>query len=415
MQQRDRKIIVLGGGADQIDLINELKSRGYYTILIDYNQNPPASQYADEHIQESTLDIDVVTRIAKDSAAENIITACTDQALLTMATVAERLSMPCMISVEQARNVTNKTYMKELMGSHGIPTAKFKTISEIDDTIEGLQFPLMVKPADCNSSKGVRKVENESQYQQYIGQALKISRSGMAIVEEFKDGTEVSIDAYATNSGVKVIMIGELKKKFVNESTQLIYQNLIPAQISEKAKRKIHDVALLISQVFSIKNSPLLLQAIVNGDDVDVIEFSARLGGGCKHHTIKAYTGIDIMKANVDSLLGVEVEVNDKDSKTNKIISRIHIYLKPGILGKIDGSEKLKAEGIIEEFIQNKPLGTDFTFPAASTDRLGSLLFKADSMDELSARISKALKEMSVLDVNGEDMMFKDIYNQYLN
>ena len=42
------KILVLAGGSDQIALINELKSRGHITILVDYFENPPAKKYAEK-------------------------------------------------------------------------------------------------------------------------------------------------------------------------------------------------------------------------------------------------------------------------------------------------------------------------------------------------------------------------------
>lgn len=76
------KVIVLAGGFDQISLINELKSRRAYVILIDYLENPPAKTVADKHYKESTLDIEAVTKIAKFEKVDLITTACTDQALL---------------------------------------------------------------------------------------------------------------------------------------------------------------------------------------------------------------------------------------------------------------------------------------------------------------------------------------------
>ena len=44
------RVIVLAGGFDQIALINELKNRGHYTILVDYYDNPPAKTFANKHI-----------------------------------------------------------------------------------------------------------------------------------------------------------------------------------------------------------------------------------------------------------------------------------------------------------------------------------------------------------------------------
>ena len=103
------KVVVLAGGADQIALIKELKKRGCYIILVDYFQNPPAKEYADLHIVASTLDDARVKEIAQGYHADLICTACTDQALLTVAKVSEELNLPCYISYQTALNFTNKT------------------------------------------------------------------------------------------------------------------------------------------------------------------------------------------------------------------------------------------------------------------------------------------------------------------
>ena len=109
------RIVVLAGGADQIALINELRKRGHYVVLVDYFDFPPAKPYADEHIVASTLDVDRVRQIAIDVKADLVCTACTDQALLTVANVSEQLGLPCYISYKDALNVTNKSYMKKRM------------------------------------------------------------------------------------------------------------------------------------------------------------------------------------------------------------------------------------------------------------------------------------------------------------
>ena len=47
--------LVLGGTNPHIELIKQLKERGYYVVLVDYLDNPPAKKYADIHEQESFL------------------------------------------------------------------------------------------------------------------------------------------------------------------------------------------------------------------------------------------------------------------------------------------------------------------------------------------------------------------------
>lgn len=141
------KILVLAGGADQIALIKELKWRGHITILIDYFQNPPAKNYANKHIVASTLDIEKVKEIAITEQVGLICTACTDQALLTVAKVSEDLGLPCYIDYKTALNVTNKAFMKSVMVANDIPTAKYTILHEccLKD-LSNFEYPLVVKP-----------------------------------------------------------------------------------------------------------------------------------------------------------------------------------------------------------------------------------------------------------------------------
>jgi len=158
--------IVLGGTYPHKSLINNLKLRGYYTILIDYYAFPPAKVDADEHIQESTLDKGKVLEIAKKRNASLVISTCIDHANVTACYVAEELNLPAPYSYEIALTVTNKRLMKEMMVSNGIPTSKHITVNEKSDyNIDGFLFPVIVKPTDSNSSKGVRKATDLTELQ----------------------------------------------------------------------------------------------------------------------------------------------------------------------------------------------------------------------------------------------------------
>ena len=71
-------------------MIKELRNRGNIVYLADYFENPPAKQYADKHFQISTLDENAVYELAKKEQVDLITTACTDQALMTVASVSEK-------------------------------------------------------------------------------------------------------------------------------------------------------------------------------------------------------------------------------------------------------------------------------------------------------------------------------------
>ena len=403
-----KKVIVLGGGVDQIGLIKDLQERGYYVILIDYFSNPLAKPYANKHIQESTLDQDKVLEIAVQEKVDNIMTACTDQALLTVAYVAEKLGFHTQFSFSQAKNITNKLCMKQIMVDAGIPTAAYVNVQELEAGIGELRYPLMVKPADCNGSFGVRKVHNEVELKEGFANAIKVSRTHSAIIEEFKEGMEVSVDAFIMDGSVHILMYSLIKKKIFNDSISIIYQTLIPAPLSELAKKNMQQVLEQIADAFHLDNTPLLVQTIVKDDTVNVIEFSARIGGGLKYKTIKEKTGFDILHANVNCILGEKVTMEMNED--TRLYSRTHLYCFPSVFGQIDCPNSLISDGIIDEMSPTKTCGMEVSGATASRDRVGSFLVKAGSVEELDDRIRLVLDSIKVMDVDGKDVLYRDLY-----
>lgn len=202
------RALVLAGGFPQITLIEKLKLKGFYTVLADWNENPVAKKYADKYYQVSTLDIDAVEKIANYERVDFLITVCTDQALLTVAKVSEDLGLPCYIDYQTALNVTNKQYMKDIFVKSGISTAKHLILEDLSSgKIEELRFPLITKPVDCNSSKGVSKVKCFDELLNAFYYAKKCSRTNTAIIEEYIEGKELSVDVYV-DSG-KAIVLGK--------------------------------------------------------------------------------------------------------------------------------------------------------------------------------------------------------------
>ena len=199
--------IVLGGTIPNKYLIDNLKERGFYTILIDYHENPPAASDADEHIQESTLDKETVLKIALERKVSLVISGCVDQANTTACYVLEKLGLYSPYTYETSLRVTDKELMKEGMNRAAIPSAKYDLLTADNyKTYRSELFPKVVKPCDANGSKGVRKVTNETELSKAIEQAINISRTKKAIVEDYKNGTEISaycfinFSVYTTNN-----------------------------------------------------------------------------------------------------------------------------------------------------------------------------------------------------------------------
>ena len=406
------KIMVLAGGNDQAALIRELRSKfdQVEVILIDMAKDVVAAKYADRHIVESTMDLPKVKEIAEKEKVDYIMTACGDQPLLTMAVVSEELGLPCYLSKRQVLNLTNKMYMKRLMVENDIPTSRFKTFSSKDklDT-EGLSFPLVVKPVDSNGSKGVRKVNDMNELELYSKDAFRFTLSDTIIIEEFNDGFEISADFYVIDGKAERIMWCQLNKYKVNDSTQVIYQSIIPPSLTTEATRKLSEIANKIAKAYEVDNSPLLIQAMIHGDDVKVIEFSARLGGGAKYKTIQNVTGFNVLRANLESMLGEKPEVSINDD--GRCYSRCHLYVEGGVFKSIEGLDELQKEGVIDEYVLTKPFGVEVGAPRSSSDRVASVFISAISKEELRMKIKNSIEQIKITNEKGEDMLFRGMYN----
>ena len=211
------KVLVLAGGADQLALISVLKERKCEVILVDYFENPPAKEKSDKHYVVSTLDIDKVLDIAIKENVDIVTTACTDQALLTVAKVSECLKKPFYLSYEKALHVTNKLYMKQIMIENEIPTSNYQILTlQYTNINPQLKYPLIVKPVDSNSSKGIKKVNTEKELDLAISNAASYTRSNEILVEEYIEGTELSVDVFINDEPIilSITQTNKIKNKF---------------------------------------------------------------------------------------------------------------------------------------------------------------------------------------------------------
>lgn len=401
-----KKVLILAGGYDQIALINEYKKRGFMTILADYFENPPAKSYADKHYQISTLDVDAVKQVAVDENVDLIMTACTDQALVTMAKVSEELGLPCYLTYQIACKVTNKQLMKKIMIENNIPTARFKIASDYEKLTD-MQYPMVVKPVDANSSKGVERVYNDNELQNAIEKAKTFSRQGEVLIEEYKAGEELSVDVWIEEYKPSIMCISQ-SLKIKDEKKFTIIQSKYPCQISDAEEKKLMGILGDIAVAFDIKKGPLLVQLIKGNNDINIIEFSARYGGGTKYKLIEAVSGVNPMKAIVDLSLGEDKSLNIRRKASCYHMN--YIYCNPGRISEFVGFEEAKRRGYIEDYFYYKTPGMLIEKIENSSDRAAGYMVSGETEDELKYREKMAGELINVLSEDGRDMIRGMLY-----
>jgi len=93
----------------------------------------------------------------------------------------------------------SKSFSKEFMARHGIPTARHRTFDQIDPALEWLReagAPIVIKADGLAAGKGVVVASNESEAETALRDMLEQNRFGEAgcrvVMEEFLQGQEAS-------------------------------------------------------------------------------------------------------------------------------------------------------------------------------------------------------------------------------
>lgn len=402
------KALVIAGGLPQIELFKQLRQRGIETLLADGSPYAVARPFADKFFHVDVFGIETIKSIAQTEKVDFLITVCADQVLLVVAQVSEMLGLPCYIDYETGKNVSDKIRMKRIFKKSSVPTTDYVETDNLDmEAIGHLKYPLVVKPVDAYSSKGVRKAENEDELRQFYEEAHRISRSGGVIVEEFFSGEEISVDAFVVNGKAKILCVTN-SEKVKDKDRFVIFRGRYPAKVSPTVMAKIEDVAQKIADGFGLVNSPLLVQLLSNGEDISVLEFCARTGGNMKYLLIKYSSGVDVIGATIDITLGLEPDLKPK-TETHNIVVNDFVYCNPGIFDHFEGFEELEKAGIINEFHPVRLKGTQMRGVMSSSDRIAGMNIVADSIEEYNAKRERINKSVKVLDDKGRDIMRHDL------
>lgn len=402
------KALVIAGGVPQAELLRQLKSRGIVTVLADGSAAAVARPHADVFYQVNIFDLQKVKQIAVQEQVDFLITVCADQVLLVVAQISEELGLPCYIDYETARNVSDKLRMKRIFKENEIPTTPHIESERLDWAAVGqLCYPLVVKPVDAYSSRGVRKAETPEELERFYAEAAQISRSGGVIIEEYFEGEEISVDAFVVDGKAKILCVSS-SEKVKDRDRFVIFRGRYPAAVTSAVMEQIERVAQKITNAFGLVNSPLLIQLLHNGKDISVLEFCARTGGNMKYLLILHSCGVDVIDATIDITLGKTPNLGFKDTG-NVIVVNDFIYCRPGIFDHLEGFEELCEAGIINEYHAVRAKGNEMRGVTSSSDRIAGMNIVASSVEEFNEKLRTILSRISVIDEKGQDIMRRDL------
>ena len=309
---KQKKILMLGGSAQQVPAIEAAREMGYYTVLIDYLPDNPGQHVADKWYQESTTDVEAVCRIAKEEGVSGILPYASDPAALPAAIACERLGLP----TNPAKSVEIlgvKHKFRDFLAENGFASPKKFTfsptdpISEVIERTKTLTFPIVIKPTDSSGSKGVSFLNDTSDIEKAVAHADCYSRNKILIAEEFIQRGFPSViggDIFVENG--RIVLYGDMACLRGDGGKSLIPigkkkpNGLNPLQISN-----LHSELQRLISALGIRGGELNIEALIDlEDNVHFLEVGPRAGGNMIPIQLSDAYGIDLIRANVAVAMG---------------------------------------------------------------------------------------------------------------
>lgn len=307
-----KKILLLGGSAQQVIAIKTAKRLGYYTVLCDYLPDNPGQYVADKYYNVSTTDVEAVYKVAMAEKVDGILAYASDPAALPAAIVAERLGLPTNPSASVAVLGVKHNFRK-FLGENGFACPRNFTfnvgadIKEVKEKIQELDFPIVVKPTDSSGSKGVTVLKSTEGLDAAIAWAESYSRNKILIVEEFIESNFPAViggDIFVWDG--KVILYGEMACLRGSEYNGLIPMGeKSPAGLNSKQIENVHKELQRIITMLGIKFGELNIEILLDkNDNVHFLELGPRAGGNMIPIELSDIFDVDLVEANVLAAMG---------------------------------------------------------------------------------------------------------------
>ena len=282
-----KKILLLGGSAQQVVAIKTAKEMGYYTVLCDYLPDNPGQYVADKYYNISTTNVESVYEVARSEGVKGILAYASDPAALPAAIIADRLGLPTN-PPESVAILGVKHKFREFLRENGLPCPKVYTFHPEDDldsikeSIKNFSLPIVVKPTDSSGSKGVSMLEDLEGLRKAIEWADRYSRNKILIIEEFiTRGFPHVIGGDIFVSDGKVVLLGEMACLRDNSRTGLIpIGKKKPSGLNQLQISRIYDTLQHVITALQIRFGELNIEILLDTDDkVHILELGPRAGG----------------------------------------------------------------------------------------------------------------------------------------
>lgn len=348
------RLVIIGANDFQNQLILKAKSLGYETHVFAWEDGAVGKETADFFYPISIIEKEKILEKCREINPIGVCSIASDLASITVNYVAEKLGLPCN-STKYTGIQTNKYMMRQALMNAGISCPKFILADKTFKTelLSDFSFPVIVKPTDRSGSRNIMKMESLDGVEDAIKAACESSFEHKAIIEEFIDGNEYSMETISYKG--KHHYLATTKKYTTGEPHFIETGHKQPSGLNLDIEKRAMDTIFKALDALHIENSAGHSEFRVDNEgNIRIIEIGARMGGDCiGSDLVYLSTGNDFMKMVIDVACGNEPELAKEPSNNSVEIKFIFSQDDLEELNKIKDSNSESLYRISDLEIEN--------------------------------------------------------------
>lgn len=391
-----KTILIAGAGPNQIGIFTKAREMGINTVATDANPHAEAFPLAGAAHAINILDPDALVEVAQRHRADGIYPAA-ELAVEAVAVAAQRLGLPG-VKPEVATRVRNKLRMREALDRAGLPNPAYRGVHTLDEAkavARDIGLPLIVKPADANSSKGVLRIDRIEDLPPAFDNALNRSFSQTVLIESYMDGPEFCVDGLVYRGRFRP---GGITGKEVSPLPYRFDKGIyMPPMLGPAAREAVEAFTARAVRAIGFDIGVIHAEVILTKDGPRIVEIAGRPGGGrIPTDLIPLAYGYDFIADSLRILLG---ETPRETKRHERGAALFWIDAGPGTVADIRGLDEARGmSGVVDVVLHTHPGDTLAPLVDCVTrDRVGYVLAEGAGAEEAVRRAKDAIARINIV------------------
>lgn len=387
------KLLMLGAGRGQLAAYRAARALGLDIVGVDPDPDAPALALARHPVRLDLGDLAALLELARRYRVEGVFTMAADYPMPSLAALCHELGLPgpSPLAVAQA---THKARMRAAFARHGVPGPRSHPAATAQQAValaHELGGDVIIKPALSNGGRGVSRVAagaSDAALEAAFAHAKCHTRADGALVEDFVEGQEFSVESLSWRGQTRVVAVTEKLTSGSPHFVELGHRQ--PPQWPAPVLQLLADTARAAVRALGIDDAAAHSEMRLTPDGARMMETGARLGGGfiCSD-LVPLSTGIDLVRAALQVALGHAPDLRPGRVPAGAAIR--FLTAEPGRVRQVAGMERARAmEGVEAVDVYVRP--GDRVVPLTdATGRCGHVICRAEGAREAARRAAAAL------------------------